>query len=439
MKDMRKKILLFGGLGVAAILFWESFPLISGYGAKVMCSAVFVAGRDPGAVNRQDLGHFPFSLGRYEVSRKDSSVTGSIWGFARKKAIYRKGLGATLVNGISEAELRVQVAGDLLAVPPRVKADTLDWPQGDRMKDTALPAGVRRELLEDALKRMESNGTRAVVVVYDGRIIGERYATGFNANTPLAGWSMTKGVTNALFGILVRQGKLDIRRPAPIAAWQTDDRRGITMIDLMHMRSGLRWWEFYGLPDACTRMLFETKDMGNYAARSDLRHSPGEVFNYSSGTANILSGVMRKVLSPGEYYRWPYEQLFYKIGMYHAVLEPDAGGTFVGSSYCYATARDWARFGLLYLYDGVWMGQRILPEGWVKFTKTGEGYGALWWLNNRGRWPDVPADCFFCEGYEGQYIWVIPSRKLVVVRLALQRGRLHVNEVLKDLLAVLPR
>jgi CubicO group peptidase (beta-lactamase class C family) len=145
------------------------------------------------------------------------------------------------------------------------------------------------------------------------------------------------------------------------------------------------------------------------------------------------------MLPSKEYYRWPYEELFYRIGMYHTVLEPDAGGTFVGSSYCYATARDWARFGLLYLYDGVWMGQRVLPEGWVKFTRTGEGYGALWWLNHRGRWPDVPPDCFFCEGYEGQYIWVIPSRKLVVVRLALQRQRLQVNEVLKGLLAALPR
>jgi CubicO group peptidase (beta-lactamase class C family) len=449
MKGVRKKILLFGGLAAAAaVLLWESFPLISGYGAKVMCSAVFVAGRDPAAVNRQDLGHFPFSLGQYEVSRSDSSVTASIWGFAQKRAIYRRGLGATLVNGIPEEQLRTQVAGDLLVPPPAQSPDTLDWPQGDRPQDTILPAAIHRVKLaaflnniffQDSRTGHDSNGTRAVVAVYDGRIIGERYAAGFGPNTPLAGWSMTKGVTNALLGILVRQGRLDIRQPAPVAAWQADDRRRITITHLMHMRSGLRWWEFYGLPDACTRMLFGEKDMGGSAARSGLRHPPGEVFNYSSGTANILSGVIRKMLPSKEYYRWPYEELFYRIGMYHTVLEPDAGGTFVGSSYCYATARDWARFGLLYLYDGVWMGQRVLPEGWVKFTRTGEGYGALWWLNHRGRWPDVPPDCFFCEGYEGQYIWVIPSRKLVVVRLALQRQRLQVNEVLKGLLAALPR
>jgi CubicO group peptidase (beta-lactamase class C family) len=177
--------------------------------------------------------------------------------------------------------------------------------------------------------------------------------------------------------------------------------------------------------------------MGDFAARSGFRHRPGEVFNYSSGSVNILSGIIRRTLDEKDYYRWPYEQLFFKIGMYHAVLEPDAGGTFVGSSYCYATARDWARFGLLYLYDGIWRGQRILPEGWVRFTRTGDGYGALWWLNN-GRWPLAPADCFSCEGYEGQHIWVIPSRRLVVVRLALERQRLDADRMLGELLAALP-
>src|SRR5262249_41249938 len=159
-----------------------------------------------------------------------------------------------------------------------------------------------------------------------------------------------------LLGILVRDSLLDIQEEAPVAAWQGDQRRSIAIADLMHMRSGLRWWEFYALPDACSRMLFEEKDMGNFAAQSGLRHSPGQVFNYSRGTANILSSIMRSRMGQSLYYKWPYEQLFYKIGMYHTIMEPDAGGTFVGSSYCYATARDWARFGLLYLHDGVWMG-----------------------------------------------------------------------------------
>jgi hypothetical protein len=174
-------------------------------------------------------------------------------------------------------------------------------------------------------------------------------------------------------------------------------------------------------------MLFKEANMGAYAANSSLRHSPGQVFNYSSGTANILSLILRKAIGEDYYYRFPYEQLFEKIGMYSAVLEPDASGTFVGSSYCYATARDWARFGLLYLHDGIWNGQRILPEGWVKWTTTGTSYGALWWLNRDDggvrRYPHIPADCYACEGYEGQYVWVIPGSDLVVVRLALEHGR----------------
>jgi len=433
---MRRKWVI-GGICVtlAGFLLWKSFPLVSGYGAKVMCSAVFVAGRDPASVAQQDLGHFPFNLGRFVVDRKDSSVTGTVWGLASTKAIYRRGLGATLVNGLTEQQLRRQVPGALLPVAPVLDQDTMDWPQGDRIRDTAWPdvAAPGRLALATFMEEIfaAGNGTRAVIVVYNDRIIGERYALGFDQHTPLAGWSMTKGVTNALLGILVRDSLLDIREPAPIAAWQKDQRRSITIADLMHMRSGLRWWEFYALPNACTRMLFEEKDMGDFAARSGLRHSPGQVFNYSSGTANILSSIMRARVDRSSYYKWPYKDLFYKIGMFHTVMEPDAGGTFVGSSYCYATARDWARLGLLYLHDGVWMGQRILPEGWVRFTREGDRYGALWWLNN-GRWPHVSADAFSCEGYEGQYLWVIPSRKLVIVRLALEK--LDVDKVLRWLM-----
>ena len=183
--------------------------------------------------------------------------------------------------------------------------------------------------------------------------------------------------------------------------------------------------------------------MGHYAMRSSLRHPPGTIFNYSSGTANILSAIIRRTVGEEEYYHFPYQQLFEKIGMYSAVMEMDGGGTYVGSSYCYATARDWARFGLLYLHDGVWNGQRVLPEGWVRWTTTGEEYGALWWLN-RGpvasrRHPEIPADCFSCEGYEGQYIWVIPSKDLVVVRLAMEHGsKLSPDTFVPEVVRALP-
>jgi CubicO group peptidase (beta-lactamase class C family) len=269
-------------------------------------------------------------------------------------------------------------------------------------------------------------GTRAVVIVYHGKIIAEEYAPGFDRHTRLMGWSMTKGVTSALTGILVAQHKLQLDAPAPVAEWANDSRREVTLAELMHMNSGLRWWEFYGGPSDATRMLFKESNMGEYAMRSPLRNAPGREFNYSSGTANIVSAIIRKTVGEEEYYHFPYQALFERVGMYSALMELDGSGTFVGSSYCYATARDWARFGLLYLHDGIWNGQRVLPEGWVKWTTTGESYGGMWWLNHGGpgirRHPELPEDCYSCEGYEGQYIWVIPSKDLVVVRLACEHG-----------------
>ena len=463
------------------VLIWKTLPIISGYAAKVACSGIFVAGRQQDRVLRDDLASFPANLASCSVNYQDSSVTASVFGLGRRKAVYRWGLGATLVNGMTEDALREEHV--MRPVSPAVNPDTIDWPRGDRLRlmqwsstrtsggiatsADAAPSGnagtsadagasgaatdVGRDValrtddsgkgspeldtlkLRTAIARAfgedgaTATGTRAVVVVWHGKLVAERYADGFDRHTRLAGWSMTKGITNALAGILVGQGKLNTGTPAPVAAWAGDDRKLITVADLLHMNSGLRWWEFYGGPSDATDMLFKEANMAEYAANSPLTHSPGQVFNYSSGTANILSMILRKAIGEDYYYRFPYEQLFDKIGMYSAVLEPDASGTFVGSSYCYATARDWARFGLLYLHDGVWNGQRILPGGWVKWTTTGTSYGALWWLNKEEgghrRHPQLPADCFACEGYEGQYVWVVPGSDLVVVRMAMEHGR----------------
>lgn len=420
-----KSLLLIFVIG-AVVYLWKALPIISGYAAKVACSGIFVAGRQPDRVLHDDLGSFPMSLASCSVNFQDSSVTASVLGLASRKAICRWRLGATLIDGMTEEALREQHV--IRPLPPVLNPDTIDWPNGDRMPSLAVNTRLRA-VIGKAFGGggMPMTGTRAVVVVWHGQLVGERYADGYDRHTRLAGWSMTKSIVNALAGILAGEGKLHIGAPAPVPEWAGDDRRSITVADLMHMKSGLRWWEFYGGPGDATDMLFKQADMGGYAINSRLKHPPGQVFNYSSGTANILSLVIRRTVGDDYYYRFPYEELFEKAGMYSAVLEPDASGTFVGSSYCYASARDWARFGLLYLHDGVWNGRRILPEGWVKWTTTGSSYGALWWLNRedggRRRHPQLPADCFGCEGYEGQYVWVVPSRDLVVVRLAMEHGR----------------
>ncbi|MGI8637164.1 MAG: serine hydrolase domain-containing protein, partial [Segetibacter sp.] len=291
--------------------------------------------------------------------------------------------------------------------------------------------------LEEAFKDQEGKrGTRAVVVVHNGEIVAERYAAGFTEKSKLAGWSLAKSVTAALIGILVNQDKLDIDQPAPVEKWKDDERNCITITNLLHMSSGLQWWEYYAAPSDATNMLYREKNMGEFALHKELRNKPGTRFNYSSGSTNILSRIIRETVAEGDYYQFPYKELLHKIGMYDTVLEVDAGGTFVGSSYCFGTARDWARFGLLFLHDGLHRQERILPENWVKFTRTAttakskkkqDVYGAHWWLNTTedSHYKNltlVPDDCFTAKGYEGQYIWVIPSKNLVIVRLALEKG-----------------
>ena len=273
--------------------------------------------------------------------------------------------------------------------------------------------------------------TRAVVVVQDGAIIGERYAPGITAETPLNGWSMTKSVMGALIGTLVGQGKLSLADKNLLAEWRApgDPRAGIALEDLLRMRSGLRFSEVYADPlSDVTRMLFDGHDAGGFAASRPLEAPPGTFWKYSSGTTNILSLIARRALGEKDYPHWPRRALFDPLGMASAVLEPDASGTFVGSSFLFATARDWARFGLLYANGG----DGVLPKGWAAFgasptPQAPDGrYGAHWWLKlskELGGGTDaaarIPADAFHALGHEGQCLTVIPSRRLVVVRLGL--------------------
>jgi CubicO group peptidase (beta-lactamase class C family) len=419
---------------------WISFPIATGYGAKIMCSSVFISERNERDIRAQELSFSPLDLVSYAINYKDSSVTASMFGLAKRKAVYRKGLGATLVS-ISEDQLRQQQFR--LAIMPLVNRDSTSWPAGDKIADT-LPAGINsgklKQVIADAFVEKDSNHlvrTRAVVVVYDGHLIGEQYAPGFSKDTRLTGWSMTKSITGALTGILVKEGKLNIEKPAPVPEWSeaSDPRHGITIKNLLQQSTGLDFLEDYAKSSDATKMLFERADMGAYTAAHRLKVKPGSEFYYSSGNSNILSRILRQTIGERDYHAFPYEQLFYKCGMYSMVMEPDASGTFVGSSYCYGTARDWARFGLLYLQDGIFNQERLLPEGWVKATTTpatsalkGE-YGFQFWLNageknnpSNRKYPGLPTDMFYCDGFEGQNVFIIPSHKLVVVRLGLTRN-----------------
>jgi CubicO group peptidase (beta-lactamase class C family) len=444
-------------LSYAVYYGWQAFPIISGYGAKNICSCVMVAGRNPGDVLKNELGGFPLRLGSFEVNYKDSSTTGSVFGLAKRKAVYRKGLGCSLVVEMDEEDLRNQPIA--LPTAPNLNQDTVLWPDGN-LKSDSIPVAVDQkkiaEVLDSAFFEPGPNKlrrTRAVIIVYDGKIIAERYADGFTKDSELIGWSMTKSITNALVGILVKEGKLKLEDPAAVKGWEVDERKNITLNDLMHQSSGLDWEENYGGPSGATNMLFKKKDMGLYAAKVPVAHKSGEVFYYSSGTTNIISRIIREKVGDENYYKFPYEQLFYKIGMLNTVIEPDAGGTFVGSSYSFGPARDWARFGLLYLNDGVWNGERILPEGWVKYTTTpAKGadrgqYGAQFWLNagapgnsSKRYYPEAPTDLYWADGFEGQNVFILPSKKLVIVKLSLSQGDyLDDDKFLAGIIDALPK
>ncbi len=417
---------------------WISFPIISGYNAKQMCTCVFVSGRDPKDIDTSDLGWFPLNIATNKVNFQDSSVTSAVWGFATKKAVYRKRIGCTLINDINEKQLRLQSFE--IPEPPHQNSDTIGWPAGDKIVDT-FPSTINKNKLDAAVSNAftepypgKKQRTRAVIILYSGQIIAEKYAPGLNKNTKMYGWSMAKSFTAALIGVLVQQGKLNVMQPAPVAEWSNlkDPRHSITVENLLQQTSGLDFKEDYTKASDVTNMLYKKDDMAAYAASHSLAHEPGTQFNYSSGNSNILSHIIRQVVGEKEYASFPFTSLFYKIGMYHTSFEPDASATYVGSSYINATARDYARFGLLYYNDGIWNGERILPVNWIKQTQTSssantlKNYGYQFWLNgfdkknpSQKAFPDVPSDMFYCDGFAYENIYIIPSKKLVVVRLGL--------------------
>jgi CubicO group peptidase (beta-lactamase class C family) len=450
-------LLLFLLAALAYVLYY--FPVVmAGMDAKVMCSCVFVAGRSPESVKQKELQVFPgLTLADFTIDPNDSAVTAQIL-WQKSKAIYRKGLGCTLLAQQPEDEVRNRVINPPVLKDPK-SLDSIAWPFGnkiDQEKIAGLDYVALQKAIDNAFNDVDPENpihTHGVVILYDGQLVGERYAEGMDFNTRMMGWSMTKSIGNALIGVLVKDGRLNIAQAAPIPEWQNDDRKNITINHLLHATSGLSWSESYFVPTSDFHNMFiRNDDKAKFAASLELEHKPGTFFEYSSGSSNLLSRIVRQEVGDDGYHRFPYERLFHRIGMYTAILEPDASGTFVASSYGFASARDWARFGLLYLNDGVFNNERILPQGWVKYSTSPapaaqmREYGAQIWLN-LGR-PDNPAECyepgipgdaFFFEGFERNSVTIIPSRKLVAVRLGVTHNRnFSLSKFITEVIAALP-
>ena len=403
----------------------------TGTAAHDLCSETFVSQLDPKQNFAESLAPRPgfrwlaWAV-NYEVDTTRREARASLLGVLPSRAVFRDGVGCVLVYGnerIATAKL-----GGAVRVAPLLPA--IAGPVAIEAADPRLKAAVDAAFLE--AQQPPYAHIKAIVIVHDGRVIAERYADGYGINTPILGFSLTKSVVNALIGILVRERKLAVDAPAPVAAWSgsADPRRAITVEQLMRMNSGLALDEAGSGFDPSHQMLYDEPDMAGYAQRAALVAAPGTRWSYSSASTHLLARIVRdRVGGTAEaVQRFAFRELFDLLGMRSVTLEMDATGTPVGAHYMLASARDWARFGSLYLNDGVIGGQRILPAGWVQFSTSptlGTAYGAGWWTN-RGRSPaalgrinaGLPVDAFFAFGNLGQRIAVIPSERLVIVSMA---------------------
>ncbi len=440
---MRKKfirllllILVLGFIYVA----YSQYPrlhIVAGYSAKSMNSSVFLADRDVEFTDSSDNNFSPINLASDEVNKQQKTSAASVFGLLTRKAVYREGLGSVLVTKNYDPDKKI-------SIPNRVRTKVnLPYPFGHLEARDSLFDYVDYSRLNAAINKVfdSTMKTRAVLVLHKDHIVAERYSEGFDKNAKLLGWSMTKSITGTIFGILRSQGKLKLRDPAPIESWKGSERAKITIANLLEMNSGLEWLEDYNTISDVTKMLFLAENMGRVQEDKSLVGAPNELWNYSSGTTNLLSNISRSYFKTHqEYLDYWYSNLIDKIGMHSMTIEADLEGNFVGSSYGWATPRDWAKLGLLYLHEGRWNGEQIFDRDWMSYalkpTNGSEGdYGAQIWLNAGGFYPDAPRDLFSFNGYQGQRVFIIPSKDLVIVRMGLQS--LDFNEFLKNIIGTI--
>lgn len=426
----------------AAIYLNSLMPIITGYAAKNLCSAVFVSGREQADVENLDLDFSFISYVNSDVDTDNKTVTSRfLWG--KSTAVYRDGFGVTLLQEKTADDIRkIKFPG----ISPGYSGDTIAWPMGDVLPDSLQEADNTAfdEISNKLVNDQAYGGTAfAFIVLHKGVPVTEAYREGLSKDTKLLSWSMAKSVTNALVGTMVADSIISITGDELIDEWGEDKRSNITIENLMHMQSGLEWNEDYGNRSDVTVMLHCEPDFAEYAYSRYPEHDPGTFWYYSSGTTNIVSYILRQQFdNDNEYYAFPHKELFYRIGITDAVFEPDESGTLVGSSYLYMTARDYARFALLYMNDGVFNGERILPEGWVDYTVTpasesGGRYGSFFWLNRDGGFENAPEDMYMCIGHDGQRIFMIPSLELAVVILGYSPAdSMDFGSIISDLTAI---
>ena len=435
---------------------------VAGY-AKVLCSAVFVSGRDVDEAARNSGFFFLAEADRDRLTDITVDRSGRMvhmtWNDSITRTAKFYGDQGCVIHPIGEDSVHFTPVPVTTTLPDPTSQP---WPMGDVLSDEPVPEEIDEVKLDAAVAAAFSDPealTTAFVVVYKGRIVAERYAPGIGKDTQLESWSMGKSLTATLLGLLVADGSVNLDDPAPIPEWQAadDPRRNIKVKDLLRMSSGLRFIATQdpdytpdkGYPD---HMYIYTGaiDAFEHSYTRPVQFPPNTEGRYRNSDPLTIGYIIKQIVSARgeEYLTFPQRALFDRIGIRKQVLEPDPYGNFLLTGYDYGTARNWARLGLLYLWDGVWLGERLLPEGWAEFVSTPAPawdrpvYGGFFWLNRTGTW-NLPNDAYFMAGGGGQRTFIVPSLDLVVVRLGHFRGSARatpaLNNALSQLVAAIDR
>jgi CubicO group peptidase (beta-lactamase class C family) len=402
--------------------------------AKIYCSALFVSGRNPDEARSHLTSYFlgpkVDSITNIEVDRARRLVAVTVANRVTRRAKYYGDQGC-IIHQPGKDTIYFKPVKAATSLPP---AETMNWPMGDRLPNALLPAELDTVKLRQAVDAAFANPaglTAAFVVVYKGRIIAERYANGANKDMPLESWSMGKSITGTLIGRLLNDGAFKLDDPAPVPEWRkvpNDPRAKITIAHLMRMSSGLRFSR--GSPEDSAGyhdhdLIYSGAiDAFQFSITRPLQFEPNTFGRYRNVDPLTLGYIVRETVRKRgeEYLTYPRRALFDKLGMRNQVLETDPYGNFLLTGYDYGTARNWARLGLLYAQDGVWMGERLLPEGFVRFVSTPApgwrtpSYGGMVWVNADSSSP-LPKDAFAFRGAGGQETAVVPSHDLVIVRM----------------------
>jgi CubicO group peptidase (beta-lactamase class C family) len=424
--------------------------------AKILCSAIFVSGRDEKEAKQNSAYFLMVEPDRSKpitstVDRQGKRVRVTVGDVTRTAAFY--GDQGCVIHPIDHDGIHFTPVAVKTALPD---AATQPWPMGDAPSREPWPASIDRARMQAAVDLAFADPaglTAAMVVVHKGQIVGERYMPGITRDTQLESWSMGKSLTATLIGLAIKDGAFTLDDPAPVPEWRRpgDPRGAIRVRDVMRMSSGLsftgqddRWmdpsWQYHDH----FFIYAGAVDAFKYSITSPLEFAPNTVGRYRNSDPMTLGFLVRQhVENKGEsYLTYPQRALFDRIGIRRQVLEPDPWGNFLLSGYDYGTARNWARLGLLYLRDGVWNGQRLLPEGFTTFVSTPAPawrrpeYGGQFWINGIGQW-NLPRDAYFMSGAGGQHTFIVPSHDLVIVRMGHQRGASIGSKLLNQSLAAI--